>query len=115
MRTTRPLDPDAAALRHLLEVLGDAGSETQTTNMKLAAIQPEPPRAPHATDDSIPFLILSTQRVIQHYRRLLAHATSEAERDAIHERIRREERVLRRLSGMHRSQTTAGQTYAEAA
>jgi hypothetical protein len=113
MRTTRPLDPNAAALRCLLEVLGDAGSETQTTNAKFAVQQRS--RAPHATHDSIPFLILSTQRVIQHYRRLMAHPTSEAERDAIHERIRREERVLRRLSGMPRSQSTAGQTYAEAA
>jgi hypothetical protein len=110
MRTTTLVEHEVTAFRHLLEVLGDAGSRKQVTNAKFAVEE-----KPRGADDSIPFLILSTQRVIRHYRRLLAHPTSEAERNAIHECIRREERVLRRLSGMHRSQTPAGQTYGEAA
>ena len=61
------------------------------------------------------FLIHSTRKVIDHYHRVLAtHAMSEGERDAIYERIAREDLELRRL--MQRDQHQAScEEYSEAA
>jgi hypothetical protein len=61
------------------------------------------------------FLIQSTRKVIDHYQRVLAsHPLSEYERDAIHDRIAREDLELRRL--MQRDQGDAsGEEYSEAA
>jgi RNase adaptor protein for sRNA GlmZ degradation len=109
------LASDAAALRWLLALSGVV-SETQMTGAAPDSPKPVTISASRPANESVPFLILSTQRVIQHYRRLLArHPMSEAERNIIHERIQREERVLRDLSGTHGDQVPAGQLYAVAA
>jgi hypothetical protein len=86
---------DAAALPQGFEIIGHAAPETQTIRGRIGS--PSAPPVGRSANASMAFLILSTQRVIQHYRRLLAHPISDAERDAIRERIRREERFLQRL------------------
>jgi hypothetical protein len=61
------------------------------------------------------FLIHSTRKVIDHYQHVLAtHPMPEGERDAIHDRIAREDSELRRL--MQRDQHhVSREEYSEAA
>jgi hypothetical protein len=115
MDTRRVFVPDAAALRCILEAVDGVTPETQT--MGAGPYSSKPVKVPaRQANDSVPFLVLSTQRVIRHYRELLArYRLSEAERNIIHERIQREEHVLRGLSGTPADQGSVSQLYAAAA
>ena len=72
----------------------------QTTSManREAAVQRVSPTSPRAEARS--FLLRSTQKVVDHYRRLLTtHSLSETERHAIQLRLDKQERLLRDLTG----------------
>jgi hypothetical protein len=112
MRTATPLSPDAAAPHHRVETIGAAAEKQISRRRTNSATAPQRRRP---ADASMPFLIRSTQRVIQHYRRLLAHPISDAERNALQERIRREERFLHHLCEKSEMPSAMRQTYAEAA
>jgi hypothetical protein len=79
----------------------------------LAAVDTNSPAAAQPNDDGPGFLVHSTRKVIEHYRRVLStHPLSDSERATIEQRIGREEAALRNfLAGSSRKQPT----YSEAA
>ena len=95
MATASQLARSATPLRRVLEAVSTVVSEMQTTQSIV-----EQPRSMQraATTDIRPFLVRSTQKVIDHYRRVLAnHDMTEAEQKVIQTRIVEQERLLREL------------------
>jgi hypothetical protein len=95
MATASQLARPATPLRRVLEAVGTVVSEMQTGQSIV-----EQPRSMQraATTDIRPFLIRSTQKVIDHYRSVLAnHHMTEAEQKVIQARIAEQERLLRDL------------------
>jgi hypothetical protein len=95
MATGSQLARPASPLRRVLEAVSTVVSEMQTEQSIV-----EQPRLMQraATADIRPFLIRSTQKVIDHYRRILAnHRITEAEQKLIQARLSEQERLLRDL------------------
>jgi hypothetical protein len=95
MATASQLARPAIPLRRVLEAVSTVVSEMQTAQ---SIVEQPRPMQRAATTDIRPFLIRSTQKVIDHYRRVLAnHHTTEAEQKAIQARLAEQERLLRDL------------------
>jgi hypothetical protein len=66
--------------------------------------------------DARSFLLRSTQKVVDHYRRLLStHSLSETEKDALLLRLEKHERLLRDLESVHPETRTVVAAHREAA
>jgi hypothetical protein len=95
MATASQLAHPVIPLRRVLEAVSTVVSEMQTAQ---SIVEQPRPMQRAATTDIRPFLIRSTQKVIDHYRRVLAnHHTTEAEQKAIQARLAEQERLLRDL------------------
>jgi hypothetical protein len=95
MPTSSQLARPATAPRRVLDAVSTVVSEMHTAQPIVE--QPRPMQRA-ATTDIRPFLIRNTQKVIDHYRRVLAnHHMTEDEQRVIQARLAEQERLLRDL------------------
>lgn len=95
MATVSHLARPATPLRRVLEAVSTVVSEMQTAQSIVE--QPRSMQRARTTDIG-PFLIRSTHKVIDHYRRVLANPNiTEAEQKAIQTRLAEHEKLLRHL------------------